>query len=51
MNWHGRVIERAAGGGIVAARLELPGFHGWGRVEIEAADGGRAWPSVLHEGG
>jgi hypothetical protein len=48
MNWRGRVTERDADGAIVAARLERPEFHSWGRVEIEAADGGRAWSGVVY---
>jgi hypothetical protein len=48
MNWRGRVSERAADGSITAARLELPEFHGWGRVEVTDAAGGRAWSGVVH---
>ena len=51
MNWRGRVTERDADGAIVAARLERPEFHSWGRVEIEAADGGRAWSGVVYGNG
>jgi hypothetical protein len=47
MNWRGRVTERAADGSITAARLELPEFHGWGRVEVSDAAGGRAWSGVV----
>jgi hypothetical protein len=43
MNWRGQVIERSEGGWITAARFELPEFQAWGRVEVEAVDGGRAW--------
>jgi len=43
MNWRGQVTERSQDGLITAARFELPEFHGWGRVEVLAADGGRAW--------
>jgi hypothetical protein len=38
-------------GRCVAARLERPEFHSWGRVEIEAADGGRAWSGVVYGNG
>ena len=48
MNWRGRVTERAADGSITSARFELPEFHAWGRVEVVAADGGRAWSGVVH---
>ncbi|MDX6572220.1 MAG: hypothetical protein QOC86_1376 [Gaiellales bacterium] len=51
MNWRGRVTERDADGAIVAARLERPEFQSWGRVEIEAADGGRAWSGVVYGNG
>jgi hypothetical protein len=51
MSWRGRVTGRNADGAIVAARLELPEFHGWGRVEIEAPDGGRAWSGVVYGDG
>jgi hypothetical protein len=47
MNWRGRVTERAADGSIIAARLEPPEFHGWGRVEVADAAGGRAWSGVV----
>jgi hypothetical protein len=47
MNWRGRVKERSEDGSITAARFELPEFHGWGRVEVVAADGGRAWSGVV----
>jgi predicted metal-dependent phosphoesterase TrpH len=43
MNWRGRVTERSEDGLVTAARFELPEFQRWGRVEVEAADGGRAW--------
>jgi hypothetical protein len=43
MHWRGRVTERSDDGAITAARFELPETHAWGRVEVVAADGGRAW--------
>jgi len=49
MNWRGRVTERAADGSITAARLELPEFHRWGRVEVTAADGGQAWSNLVRD--
>ncbi len=42
-----RVLERDADGLIVRAHLDEPEFCVWGRVEIEAADGGRAWTGPL----
>jgi predicted metal-dependent phosphoesterase TrpH len=47
MNWRGRVTGRSEDGLVTAARFELPEFQGWGRVEVEAADGGRAWSGVV----
>ena len=47
MNWRGRVTQRNEDGAITAARFEPPEFHGWGRVEVEAANGGRAWSGVV----
>jgi hypothetical protein len=43
MNWRGRITERTDDGSITAAHFELPEFHRWGRVEVTAPDGGRAW--------
>jgi hypothetical protein len=43
MNWRGHVTEWSPDGSITAAHFELPEFHRWGRVEVVAADGGRAW--------
>jgi hypothetical protein len=43
MNWRGRITERTDDGSITAARFDLPEFHRWGRVEVTAAGGGRAW--------
>jgi hypothetical protein len=43
MNWRGRATERADDGSITAVRFELPEFHGWGRVEVAAPGGARAW--------
>jgi hypothetical protein len=48
MNWRGRVIERSDDGAIVAAHFDPPEFHGWGRVEVVAADGGRAWSGLVY---
>jgi hypothetical protein len=48
MNWRGRVTERSADGAITAALFEPPEFHDWGRVEVEAPDGGRAWSGAVH---
>jgi hypothetical protein len=47
MNWRGRVTQRNDAGAITAARFEPPEFHAWGRIEVEAADGGRAWSGVV----
>jgi hypothetical protein len=52
MSWRGHVTERADDGSIVAARLELPEFHRWGRVEVTGRDGvGRAWTNLVRDTG
>ena len=43
----GRVVERSPDGLVTATRFELPEFQTWGRVEVEAPDGGRAWSGVV----
>ena len=43
MNWRGRVTERSEDGSITAAQFDFPEYHGWGRVEVTDAAGGRAW--------
>jgi len=45
MNWRGEVLARDARGLITSARLRLPERIGWGRVEVSAAGGARAWTS------
>ena len=47
MHYRARVIERASGGAITAARFEAPEYWEWGRVEVVAADGGRAWSNPI----
>jgi hypothetical protein len=42
-----RVLERDADGLIVRAHLDEPEFCGWGRVEVEAPGGGRAWTGPI----
>jgi hypothetical protein len=43
LDWRGAVLERDADGAITAARFEPLEYWQWGRVEVLAADGGRAW--------
>lgn len=43
MDWRGRAVERTADGLVVRARFELPEWWAWGRVEVVAPDGSRAW--------
>ena len=43
MSWRGEALSRSADGLITAARLRLPERWPWARVEVAAADGGRAW--------
>ena len=45
--YRARVLERDAAGLIVRAHLEEPEFCAWGRVEVDAADGGRAWTGPI----
>lgn len=40
-------LERDADGLITRARLDLPEFSPWGRIEVRAPDGGRAWGPPL----
>lgn len=42
-----RVLERDPDGLIVRAHLDEPEFCVWGRVEVDAADGGRAWTGPI----
>jgi hypothetical protein len=52
LDWRGSVLARDDHGAIVAARFEPPEYWRWGRVEVEAADGARAWsnPFPVAEG-
>ena len=43
MHWRGRVTERSDDGLITGAHFDFPEYHGWGRVEVADAAGGRAW--------
>ena len=43
MNWRGRVTERTDDGSIVGRALRAARVPPRGRVEVAAADGGRAW--------
>jgi hypothetical protein len=43
LDYRAATVERGPGGGIVAARLELPEYWAWGRVEVGGADGTCAW--------
>lgn len=43
----GEVLERDADGLITRARLGLPEHSDWGRVEVRAPGGGRAWGGAL----
>ena len=45
--YRARILERDATGLIVRAHLEEPEFCHWGRVEVDAADGGRAWTGPI----
>ena len=47
MHYRARVLERAANGGITAARFEAPEYWQWGRVEVVTAGGGRAWSNPI----
>lgn len=49
MNWRARVTERCDDGWITAARLELPEFHRWGRIEVTGRDGTRAWTNLVRD--
>lgn len=55
MDWRGRPLARTADGLVVGARFDPPEFWAWGRVEVVAPDGGRAWgnpfPLPRHDGG
>jgi hypothetical protein len=52
LDWRGSVLARDDQGAVVAARFEPPEYWRWGRVEVEAADGARAWsnPFPVAEG-
>jgi len=41
------VLERDPDGLITRAHLDEPEFSRWGRVEVEAPDGGRAWTGPI----
>ena len=43
MNWRGEALSRSPQGLITAARFRLPERWPWARVDVAAADGGRAW--------
>lgn len=45
--YRARVLERDDAGLIVRAHLEEPEFCAWGRVEVDSADGGRAWTGPI----
>ena len=47
MHYRARVLERAVDGAITAARFEAPEYWQWGRVEVVAAGGGRAWSNPI----
>ena len=47
MDWRGRAVRMDAAGLIVEARLDPPELWGWGRVEVIAPDGSRAWSNPL----
>ena len=47
LDHRGEVLERDADGLITRARLGLPLHSGWGRIEVRAPDGGRAWGAPL----
>jgi hypothetical protein len=44
---HAQIIERDEAGLITAARLERPVHQPYGRVEVAAANGGKAWTNPL----
>lgn len=46
-DYRGEILERDGDGLITRARLGLPEYRGWGRVEIRAPDGGRAWGAPI----
>ena len=43
MNWRGQALSRSPQGLITAVRFRLPERWPWARVDVAAADGGRAW--------
>jgi len=46
-DYRGVILARDADGLITRARLDPPEFCTWGRIEVLAADGGRAWAGAL----
>ena len=46
-DYRGTVLERDANGLIIRARMELPEFCAWGRVEVRDPNGGRAWGAPI----
>jgi hypothetical protein len=45
--YRGEILERAAGGGIVGARLHAPKQAPYARLEVTDANGGKAWTNPL----
>ena len=45
--YRARALERDADGLITRARLDAPEFSQWGRVEVEAPGGARAWTGPI----
>ena len=45
--YRGEILERDADGLITGARFEQPAHWPWGRIDLWAADGGRAWSNPL----
>ena len=45
--YRARVLERDEAGRIVRAHLDEPEFCAWGRIEVDGADGTRAWTGPI----
>jgi hypothetical protein len=45
--WRAEALAHGPSGGIVAARLELPEYWAWGRVEVHGTNGTVAWSNPL----
>ena len=46
-SWRAEALDRDPGGWITRARLRFPERCGWGRIEVRAPDGRRAWTNPL----